>query len=106
MIPRLLLAGMLLFSSEPTGQDRSALSGIVTLSSSSEPVEGVQVTVRLNTTIPRPGGVALGNPIQATTDRRGQFSFTSLNTGQYLLTLDRNGSPGFVNRERNITVVA
>lgn len=97
-----LLIGMLLFSSTLRAQEPPALFGTVTITSSGEAAEGVTVTIRWDPGIPDGNGVLhLGAPIQATTDRTGHFSFGSLKeTGPYVLTIDRNGSPGFVDGQR------
>ena len=87
-------------------QDRGAISGIVALSNSGESPADVVITIRLDTGIVRNSGVALGNPIQATTDRTGLFLFKDLTPGTYQLTMERAGSPGFVDSRRVITVVA
>jgi len=107
MTNRLLLFGFLLFSMAAYGQDRGAISGIVTLSSSGEAVENVTVTIRLDPEMINGNGeLVFGNPIQTTTDQTGHFLFKDSAPGTYQLTMERAGSPGFVDSRRFITVRA
>jgi hypothetical protein len=106
MINRLLLSGLLLFSVAARAQDRGAISGIVALSNSGEALPDVVVTIRFDPGILRIDGVHLGNPIQTTTDRTGHFLFEDLTPGTYQLTMERAGSPGFVDNRRVISVSA
>lgn len=101
---RLLLFGLLLFSVAARAQDRGAISGIVALSSSGEALPDVVVTIRFGPGIPRIDGVHLGNPVQTTTDRTGHFLFEDLTPGPYQLTMERAGSPGFVDSRRTTSV--